>query len=184
MKLAIETLDRSRPFGEVCGQTDHNIAFAQKGLGIESWPYDHQGKLIEAALNDAQRAKLAQKRAAAETRAQAQQAVAVAEQAPAQTVGTQALAAAQADEEPDDDEIEDIGEKPVEEKADDDEVNLVTWLKTGTGYKAFEIQRAIKARYGANKPGFAQAALFLVDDKKLLPWAEVAENLRPAHPAA
>lgn len=160
MPLPVEKLDTSRPHGQVYGENAHNIAYEQKALGLPSWPYDAHGVLIEAALTEAQTAKLKERRA-----------IAAKQPAP-----TKALKF-----EPVEDELEE-GEKAGNEVVDegDDEVNLVMWLKGEARYKPFEIQNAIKKRYGANKPKPVEAALYLVEEQKVLPRSLVAPSILPA----
>lgn len=163
-KLPVEKLDTSRPYGEVYGDTTHNQAFAQRALGINSWPYDAQGDLIEAALNDEQKKKLKERR----------------DHAAKQPVEVEIK-----DEQPADqlDDNEKDGTEQAKEP-EDDEVNLTMWLKGDARYKPFEIQNAVKKRYGANKPKLSDAALFLVEEKHLVPRALVHPSILPVPQAA
>lgn len=160
-KLPIETLDTTRPFAYVAGESD--IAYSQKSLGIQSWPYDAQHNLLERLLNDDHKKKLAERRELAGKSAAKEQ--------PA-PVDADALAKAAA---------EDIADKQVEkagDKSDDEsDVNLLMWLKGEVRYKPFEIQNAIKARYGANKPKLQDAALYLVEEKNILPREQVHPSI-------
>ncbi len=161
IQVAVETLDRSRAYATVHGEETKGQAFAQRALGIEGWPYDHNGDLMADLLNDKQKAKLEQKRSEAAARAE------------------EAKSAAPQPEE--DDETEDRIERKKDNPGDDpnEEVNLVQWLRGAVRYKPFEIQEAIKTRYGANKPSTKEAARYLVEEKKLVSWDEVAQALRP-----
>lgn len=156
VKLPMEMLDRSRAFGYVQGDTAHNIKFEQRG-----WPYDAHGHLIESALTPAQKATLADKRERAVKRAVEQ------------PVQAEALL--------DEEEIEDIVDKKVaeEDPDSDDDVNLEAWLKGEQKYPAHELQAALKKRFGVNKARLADIALYLVEDKKLVPPGLVAKGLLP-----
>lgn len=171
--LPVESLDRSRPHGQVYGETSHNIAFTQRALGLQGWPYDAHGKLIEGALNPEQKKKLKEKRDAAAAQAKAD--------------AKKPAAKASAAELPQD-ELEDHGERPaapaavVQEENLHDEVNLVMWLKGEVRYKPFEIQNALKARYKVNKPQLQAAALYLVEEQKVLPRSQVHPSILPPLP--
>ncbi len=154
MALPLEKLDRSRPFGSVTGPTEHKIAYTQANQGIADWPYDAHGGLIEAALNDAQAAKLREKRAKAKA-------------APIETVD-------EVDEEPD---------APLPPpKPEDDAVNLTMWLTGEAKYKQFEITKAFKARYHIAKNDLKEIARYLVEDAKppLVARALVHPSILPA----
>lgn len=164
--IPVDTLDRSRPFSTVHGEDTGGQAFSQRALGIEGWPYDHEGKLMFDKLNEKQLAKYEAKQKEAEARAEA------AKNEPPEP-----------DEELDQGEQEDAIERVVKEDPNED-VNLVQWLTGNARYKPFQIQSTIKARFGANKPNMKEAARYLVEEKKLVPWADVTSALRPAKPAA
>jgi len=159
MTLPIERLDRSRPHGSVHGERTNGIAFTQRALGIEDWPYSAQGELIETLLSKTQRDKLAEKRDAAENGS-----------APSTAPVTEAP----------EEEIEPDAPKPV---VDDEDVNLEMWLRGEASYKWSKVQKAILRRFSANKPEKRQAALYLVEEKKLLPRAQVHTSILPPAPA-
>ena len=160
VQIAVDTLDRSRPYATVHGEETNGKAFSQRAIGIESWPYDHDGKLIEELLTSQQKAKREQKIKEAIERA---------------------VEARNAPPEPDvaDDEGEDKVERLKPQEDPNEEVNLVQWLKGDVRYKPFEVQSAIKARFGANKPNMKEAARYLVEEQKLVSWSEVASMFRP-----
>lgn len=145
-KLSIETLDKSRPHGYVTGDTQHNIAFTQRAWGVEAWPYDGEGKLIEDALNTKQREVLTERR--------------------------NRVAAPQAAQPVEPDEPEEDAPVDASEPEDDGEVNLVAWLKGEVRYKPHEVQAVAKKRYGINKR-VGEIARFLVEDKHLVRRDEV-----------
>lgn len=157
-KLSVEKLDRSRPFGQVYGDTEHKIHFTQRAMGIEAWPYDAHGVLIEDALNEAQSEKLAERRAKA------------------------AQSAAQP-EPPAPEPEEDEPDAPLPPKTDEgEEVNLEMWLRGEIRYKPHELQREGKRRFGVNKPKPRDLALFLIEDPKgpkLVPRGEVSREILP-----
>jgi hypothetical protein len=155
-RVAVETLDRSRAFGQVCGETAHNIAFTQRWGGIQGWPYDAHGKLIEPALTAEQREKLAERRARAVKTAQEE-----ASQPPA----------------PDEDLPEPDAPAPKEDATE--EVNFVMWLKGEARYKPHELFTAAKARYGVNKHKLEHLALYLVEEKRLVARKEVHPSILP-----
>lgn len=164
--IPVDNLDRSRPFSTVHGEDTGGQAFSQRALGIEGWPYGHDGRLMFDKLNEKQLAKYEAKQKEAEARAEA---------------------AKNAPPEPDEieqDEQEDAIERATVKEDPNEEVNLVQWLTGNARYKPFEIQSTIKARFGANKPNMKEAARFLIEEKKLVPWADVTQALRPAKPAA
>lgn len=150
-KAAFETLDRSREFSQVFGETPHNIAFYQKGF-----PYDAHGKLIVDALTADQVKVLEARRAKA----------------------AKAAEAAPPDDEPEAPAAEVVDDEE-EDTADDDGVNLVAWLKGEVRYRPHELQNAVKARYGVNKPRPRDIAIYLVEEQKLVPPAEVSTNVLP-----
>lgn len=162
--IPVDTLDRSRPFSTVHGEDTGGQAFSQRALGVEGWPYDHEGKLMFDKLNEKQLAKYEAKQKEAEARAEA------AKNAPPEP------------NEVEQDEQEDAIERVTKDDPNED-VNLVQWLTGNARYKPFEIQSVIKSRFGANKPNMKEAARYLVEEKKLVPWADVIPALRPAKPA-
>lgn len=165
--IPVDTLDRSRAFATVHGEDTDGQAYAQRALGLEGWPYDHEGKLMFDKLNAKQIAKYEQKQKEAEERAEA------AKNAPVEPENYE-------------DEQEDAVErvKPVSQDDPNEDVNLVQWLTGQQNYKPFEIQTAIKSRFGANKPNMKEAARYLIEEQKLVPWERVKQSLRPQKPAA
>lgn len=184
--LPIERLDRSRAYATVHGEDPYAQAFAQNGLGLEGWPYDAAGVLIEVALSPAQRSRLGERREMKRRR------LADENLKPATTKATplpttveelqKALRETQA-------KLDASVNADVEEGGDDedgtnlkapsDDIHLLEWLNGNEVYKAFEIQKTIKERFGANKPSFAAAAKFLVEEKNLTTWDKVRPDLRP-----
>lgn len=161
-KLPIEKLDRSRAYGEVSGENEHKIYYAQGALGIQSWPYDAHGDLIEGALNKEQRAKLDEKRKQRKLNEEA------AAKAPKVKEEVEETAA--------DEEVDAAAKK----KSDDDsEINLEMWLKGEAKYTPLQLQGAVKQRYHVNKPHKQAIALFLVEEKKLIPRSLVHPSVLP-----
>lgn len=163
--LPVEKLDTSRPHGVVYGENTGNIHYEQKALGIQSWPYDAHGNLVHAALTEQQKKKLQERRdLAAKMAKDAPKEAAVA--VPATPI-TEDL-----------EDGERSGTDPV--VPEDDEINLLMWLKGEVRYKPFEVQAALKKRYGANIPRLQDAALYLVEKQNLLPRAQVHASVLPA----
>ncbi len=159
-RLPVEKLDKSRTHAEVFGPTQHSIAFAQRAMGVEGWPYDAHGDLIEAALNDHQREVLAKRREQAAKN-------------PKPPVPEQVEAI--------DEDIVDEEVTESKEPADDptEDINLVQWLKAEVRYRPLDVQNAVKKRYGVNKPSTQAIALYLVEEKKLLPRQQVHSSILP-----
>jgi hypothetical protein len=182
-KLTIETLDKSRPHGSVHGEHPHNVSFTQKAIGIEAWPYDHKGRLVEVALNEKQAQVLADRRAKAKVAAEAaaeaaEKAKAEGKSSPTDDLSDDEIAREEAElVQAADNEVKE--DEPVE-----DEVNLVLWLKGEVRYRPREIQDALKKRYGANKPRMVDAAIYLVDEQQLLPREQVSAKVLPRQSAA
>ena len=154
-KLPVQRLDRSRAYGEVHGESGLQ-AYAQRALNIEGWPYDAHGDLMEAALSVAQRDALAKRRArrAAEI----------------------AASPAEAENAPID---EEVVEEEHEHAQEDDEFNALMFLTREISYPARVVQTALKKRYFVNKPSIQAAALYLVEEKKILPRAQVHPSILP-----
>lgn len=150
MALPIERLDRSRPFGEVYGDADHNVKFTQKSLGIESWPYDAHGELIEAALDKKQRDKLAERRAAFKPVPIEETIEDTVEELHEEDLAAAAAAAAA-------------------RSAEFDEINFEMWLRGEVKYRPNDLQKAAQQRYGVNKPQMRELARYLVEEQKLVP---------------
>lgn len=166
-RLAIELLDRSRPFGEVYGEHVHQVKYTQNARKLQAWPYDAHGNLVEASLNEKQAEMLAAMRAAAEK---------AAAEAPAEEV--EAIEdAAEADDVVNDDDGE--LEPDATRVKDDDGVNLELWLRGELRLTQPVIQKVLKARYGVNKPSLVQQALYLVEEQKLIPRDQVSIKILP-----
>ena len=162
MPLPIMRLDTSRPYGTVHGEHVH-CAFEQKSLGMaDLWPYDSHHNLIEDKLTVEQKKKLADKREAA-----ANKPVEV------ESVSTE-------DEMLEPDAV--APKAPVYDESE--EVNLVQWLKGEARYKNHELQRALLKRFSVNKRDSREIARFLVEDKQILPRAQVHASILPPLPAA
>lgn len=161
MPLPIERLDTSRPYGSVHGEQLH-CAFEQKSLGLtDLWPYDSHHNLIEAILTDEQKKKLADKREAA-----ANKPVEV------ESASTE------------DDMLEPDAVAPKTPVYDEtEEINLVMWLKGEAKYKNHELQRALLRRHSVNKRDTREIARYLVEEKQVLPRAQVHPSILPPLPA-
>ena len=156
--LPVDRLDRSRTFGTVYGPDEKKVRFRQSCMGLPDWPYDINGKLMENALDEQQRAKLKDKRAAA---AKAPPVVLTEE-----------------DDAP--------LEAPPEPKIPEDEglVNLELWLRGQAKYRFADVQKALRDRKHVDKMTKASLALYLIEELKLVPRDEVDPSILPPRPAA
>jgi hypothetical protein len=165
-RLPIQVLDRSRAYGDVYGETQHQVKYTQNAKRIEGWPYDVHENLVEEALNDKQRDALAaMRKAAGITEADIAEAKKAAEE-PAEEP-----AAADADDE--------NYVEPDAKTKDDDGINLTLWLQGEQRVKPTDIQKVLKTRFGVNKPGTQAQALYLVEEQKLLARDQVHPSILP-----
>ena len=150
-----ERLDRSRAYGEVHGESGLQ-AYAQRALTSKAGLRCARRPDEEAALSVAQRDALAKRRArrAAEI----------------------AASPAEAENAPID---EEVVEEEHEHAQEDDEFNALMFLTREISYPALS-WTVLKKRYFVNKPSIQAAALYLVEEKKILPRAQV----HPSMPAA
>lgn len=155
-KLSFETLDKSRAHGYVAGDAEHNIAFTQRAIGIEGWPYDVNGNLIEAALNEQQANALAERRARAAQNANPD---------PAHTESGDGSQAGN-------------GEHEGSGDGDDSEVNLIAWVTGNADYPPYKVRKAAKARYHINK-SLDQIALHMVEVAKDVTRDQVDPRILP-----
>lgn len=167
-RLAIEVLDRTRPYGEVYGEHADQVKYTQPARKVQDWPYDAHEILVERALTPKQRDMLAAMRKQAEEKAKA-------EPAPAEEDEVETEASA-------DGEGADELEPDAPGVKDDDGINLVLWLKGELKAKPTEVQKVLKARFGVNKPERTQQALYLVEEQRILPRDQVHKSILP--PAA
>lgn len=154
-KLSFEMLDKSRAYAYVAGDAEYNIAFTQKAIGIEGWPYDVNGNLIEPALNEKQVDALTERRARAAQNAKA------------------AAPAAEPVTSSEGDEVSD-----AEGDADAGEVNLIAWVTGNAEYPPYKIRKAAKARYHINK-SLDQIALHMVEVAKDVTRDQVDPRILP-----
>jgi hypothetical protein len=152
--IAIDTLDRTRKFSEICGENPpHHYKYKQNG-----WLYAANGELCEPALSPEQQKELADKRARAAKKAEKSSDLPLVDSPPLQ---------------PDDD-------SHVPPKHGDGEkvvVDLVAWLKQDIKYKAWQVTDAAKKKYGVNKHDLNELARYLVEDKRLLPAEQVSPRV-------
>lgn len=153
-----KTLDKSRDYG-----TQHppefGVFYFQDG-----YPFDQDGKIVEAMLTDPQKEALAKKVSAA---------VAAKPPAPAVTKGKAPAVEPkpESDTEP---------KEQTEPEGTEDGLNLTAWLKGEESYPFPEIQKAVKARFNVWKTGKRDLVLFLVEDQKLVEAGELSAEFKSA----
>lgn len=149
-KAPVVRLDRSREFSTVHGERAPGDPLAGVCFYQEGLPFDSSGILLPHAIDkeDKRLRALVEKKVARATKAMQPRAE---------------------------------GEAADEEDADGEDtsgVNLESWLRGEAEYAWFAVSAAIAKAYGRKGMKMADAVAFLVDEKRLIPFDQVAPRLR------